>query len=206
MLGEAFAQDFIAARGFAERIDLNHLRPLFLGIESEKDFPVTLASLNGWRLLPDSIFPVRNWIREIPDWGVPLTIHDMTEVTKIAACLLAATAPRAQDTSESHTATIEVPFDLRFSLDAQWEEKREVLQEIQHLLFALSQRKGPSKQPDYGVWKRRFKCYVLKTYGGLSSRSIAKLVLPGIRRGDVIVRKDIEIVRSLLRKQKATCE
>lgn len=206
MLGEAFAQDFISERGFAKRLDLFSLRPLFAGTQSERAFPVTIASINGWRLVPDALSPVGDWIREIPEWRAPLTIRDMGEVIEIAVALLTPRVPRAQDTSDSHTATIEVPFDLRFSLDAQWEEKRQVLQEIQDVLFTVSDRRGPSKQPDYEVWKRRFKCYVLRTYGALTSGSIARLVLPSYRRGDVIVRKDIEIVKSLLRKEKAKCE
>lgn len=201
MLGEVFVEDVIAEKGFAKRIDLNQLRPLFRGQESERDFPVTIASINGWRILPAQLSEVRDWIREIPEWGVSLTIPDMAEVAEIAAALLGARVPRAQDTSESHTATLDVPFDLRFSIEEQWHEKKDILLDIQALLQTLSQRKGVSKKPDYDVWKKRFKSHVLSRYGGVRPTQIAELVYPGQRGGQTKVRKDLQLTKSILKEQ-----
>jgi len=201
MLGEAFVEEVIADKGHAKRIDLNLLRPLFRRLDSERDFPVSLDSTIGWRIVPDSLSAVREWISEIPAWGVPLTIPNMGEVAEIAATLLGARVPRAQDTSESHTATLDVPFDMRFSIEEQWHEKKDVLLEIQALLQILSQRKGVSKKPDYEVWKKRFKCHVLSRYGGLRPKKIAELVYPGQRGGQSKVRKDFQLTKSLFAVQ-----
>lgn len=207
MLGEAFVEEIIASKGLAKRMDLEQLRHLFWGFHSETTFPVTLAETIGWHLVPVPLSEAKAWIDEIPKWDIPLAIPDMSELWMIAHTLLVAAVGWAQSSSESRRTAIDVPFDLRFSLDVQWDEKREVLQEIQNHLFALSERKGASHKPDYAVWKRRFKCYLLSIYGGgPSSKKIAELVLPGQKHADVTVRKDIQLVTSLLEEEKARCE
>lgn len=198
MLGEAFAERLIAEDGFAKHIDLLHLRPLFRGVDTEKDFPVMLGSSRGFRVTPAQLSEVRVWVSEIPDWGVPLKGLEMNEAAEIAATLLEARVPRAQYTDASLTATLDVPFDLRFSIEEQWNEKRELLLEIQSVLQMLSGRRGASKKPDYEVWKKRYKGYLLSKYGGMRPKEIARLVYPGDRGGGTRVRKDLQLTRTLL--------
>lgn len=201
MLGESFVKDRIARKGFSKRIDLNDMRHVFWGEHSGTDFPITLAENIGWRLMPTPLSEPRAWVEEASTWGVSLTIADQRELLGLALNLLSATTPRAQDWSESRNATLDVPFDMRFSLEEQWTEKKALLQQVQEHLLALCDRDGVSK-PDYEVMKRRFKSHVLKTYGALSSRQIAQIVYPGRKNGDEIVRKDLHFIRTILELEK----
>lgn len=198
MLGESFVQDRIAREGFSKRIDLSDLMHVFWGRHSSTDFPIALTENIGWRLLPVPLSEPRAWVEEASTWGVSLTREDQREILSLALNLLSAATPRAQEWSESRSATLDVPFDMRFSLEEQWAEKKELLQQVQEHLLSLCNREGVSK-PDYEVMKRRFKCYVLRTYGALSSTQIAGLVYPNRKNGDESARKDLHFVRRVLK-------
>lgn len=199
MLGEAFVQDRIADRGFAKRMVLDDLRHIFWGFQTEGSFPVTLSETIGWRMVPVDSTEAKSWVDEIPTWGVPLKIPDMSEVARAARALLTAATSGAQDSPGSRRVTLDVPFDMRFSLDKQWKKRMLVLQEIQDQLLALGKRKGVYNEPDYEVWKRCFKCHVLKKYGRLSHRLIAKLIKVDPRSGVSLVSKDLKRVDSVLK-------
>lgn len=204
MVCEWVIQEFLVQHGPAKDMELANLFPDWKTAGSS-NHQVCQEPSGRWYLRPRSWLGEGKWFNSLFHLGAPLKINNasMSDLLFVARALADTSVSGIGDLPGAQKATLHVPVDLRYSLREQLEEQLGQIHEIQTHLLTLSGRKGVFKT-DQEVAERRFKCYALRKYGGLSASAIARLVYPDEKptKAAVKIRKALQNVRQRLSKLK----